>query len=212
MENINTITGEITETAEKVQTRPLTAKEKNRAAQFERLLAASAEARQIRDFMINTAKSAAQALFLESQPLNYFILKFVYAPAEEGTTEFKKFNEWKSEGYTIIKGSKAFPVWSQPTKREKKEQDGETASAPAPTPALMENADGAGEEGSTKGERERFNMCYLFSNLQVTRRDQPASTEEATETAEAQEAPAEEAAAAFLQPGPMEEPEPIAVL
>lgn len=211
MENINTITGEITETAEKVQTRPLTAKEKNRAAQFERLLAASAEARQIRDFMINTAKSAAQALFLESQPLNYFILKFVYAPAEEGTTEFKKFNEWKSEGYTIIKGSKAFPVWSQPTKREKKEQDGETASAPAPTPALMENADGAGEEGSTKGERERFNMCYLFSNLQVTRRDQPASTEEATETAEAHEAPAEEAAAAFLQPEPMEEPEPIAV-
>jgi hypothetical protein len=211
MENINTITGEITETAEKVQTRPLTAKEKNRAAQFERLLAASAEARQIRDFMINTAKSAAQALFLESQPLNYFILKFVYAPAEEGTTEFKKFNEWKSEGYTIIKGSKAFPVWSQPTKREKKEQDGETASAPAPTPALMENADGAGEEGSTKGERERFNMCYLFSNLQVTRRDQPASAEEPTEPAEAQEAPAEEAAAAFLQPEPMEEPEPIAV-
>lgn len=211
MENINTITGEITETAEKVQTRPLTAKEKNRAAQFERLLAASAEARQIRDFMINTAKSAAQALFLESQPLNYFILKFVYAPAEEGTTEFKKFNEWKSEGYTIIKGSKAFPVWSQPTKREKKEQDGETASAPAPTPALMENADGAGEESSTHGERERFNMCYLFSNLQVTRRDQPASTEEPTETAEAQEAPAEEAAAAFLQPEPMEEPEPIAV-
>ena len=207
MENINTITGEITETAEKVQTRPLTAKEKNRAAQFERLLAASAEARQIRDFMINTAKSAAQALFLESQPLNYFILKFVYAPAEEGTTEFKKFNEWKSEGYTIIKGSKAFPVWSQPTKREKKEQDGETASAPAPTPALMENADGAGEEGSTKGERERFNMCYLFSNLQVTRRDQPASAEEATETAEPQEEPA----AAFLQPEPIEEPEPIEV-
>ena len=207
MENINTITGEITETAEKVQTRPLTAKEKNRAAQFERLLAASAEARQIRDFMINTAKSAAQALFLESQPLNYFILKFVYAPAEEGTTEFKKFNEWKSEGYTIIKGSKAFPVWSQPTKREKKEQDGETASAPAPTPALMENADGAGEEGSTHGERERFNMCYLFSNLQVTRRDQPASAEEATETAE----PQEEAATAFLQPEPIEEPEPIEV-
>ena len=208
MENINTITGEITETAEKVQTRPLTAKEKNRAAQFERLLAASAEARQIRDFMINTAKSAAQALFLESQPLNYFILKFVYAPAEEGTTEFKKFNEWKSEGYTIIKGSKAFPVWSQPTKREKKEQDGETASAPAPTPALMENADGAGEEGSTHGERERFNMCYLFSNLQVTRRDQPASTEEPTETAEVQEAPAEEAAAVMVAAA-IVEPEPI---
>ena len=66
MENINTKTGEITETAENVQTRPLTEKEKNRAAQFDRLLAASALARQIRDKMINEAKSMAQAMFLES--------------------------------------------------------------------------------------------------------------------------------------------------
>jgi hypothetical protein len=54
----------------------------------------------------------------------------------------------KNEGYTIKKGSKAFPVWSQPTKREKKEQDGE--NEPAPTPALMENANGTGEEDSTR--------------------------------------------------------------
>ena len=208
MENINTITGEITETAEKVQTRPLTAKEKNRAAQFERLLAASAEARQIRDFMINTAKSAAQALFLESQPLNYFILKFVYAPAEEGTTEFKKFNEWKSEGYTIIKGSKAFPVWSQPTKREKKEQDGETASAPAPTPALMENADGEDNGEESRSGRERFNMCYLFSNLQVIRREPAATQPTENETAEPREEPAEEAAAVMVTAA-IVEPEPI---
>ena len=181
MENINTKTGEITETAEKEQTRPLTEKEKNRAAQFDRLLAASALARQIRDKMINEAKSMAQAMFLESQPLNYFILNFVYAPAEEGTTEFKKFNEWKQEGYTIKKGSKAFPVWSQPTKREKKAQEGE--NEPAPTPALMENANGTGEEDSTRHERERFNMCYLFSNLQVTRRD--ITTNEESETTEA---------------------------
>ena len=205
MENINTKTGEITETAENVQTRPLTEKEKNRAAQFDRLLAASALARQIRDKMINEAKSMAQAMFLESQPLNYFILKYVYAPAEEGTTEFKKFNEWKNEGYTIKKGSKAFPVWSQPTKREKKEQDGE--NEPAPTPALMENANGTGEEDSTRHERERFNMCYLFSNLQVTRRDQnPAERQE--ESAELE--PAEEPAAAMIEE-PIYEPEPIAV-
>ena len=206
MENINTITGEITETAEKVQTRPLTAKEKNRAAQFERLLAASAEARQIRDFMINTAKSAAQALFLESQPLNYFILNFVYAPAEEGTTEFKKFNEWKSEGYTIIKGSKAFPVWSQPTKREKKEQDGETASAPAP--AMMENANGEDNGEESRSGRERFNMCYLFSNLQVIRREPAATQPTENETAEPQEEPAEEAAAVMVAAA-IVEPEPI---
>lgn len=168
------------ETADK---KPMTEKEKNRAAQFDRLLAASALARQIRDKMINEAKSNAQAMFLESQPLNYFILNFVYAPAEEGTTEFKKFNEWKQEGCTIKKGSKAFPVWSQPTSRDKKkEQDGETESAPQP--AMMENANGEENGEESRSGRERFNMCYLFSNLQVIRRDMTAADEgETTETA-----------------------------
>ena len=202
MKNIDTNTGEVLET---IPARPMTEKEKNRAAQFDRLLAASAEARAIREMMIREAKSEAQTFFLLSQPLNYFILNFVYAPAEEGTTEFKKFNEWKNEGYTIIKGSKAFPVWSQPTKREKKEQDGE--SEPAPTPALMENANGTGEEDSTRHERERFNMCYLFSNLQVTRRDQnPAERQEDS----AEPEPDEETAAAMIEE-PIYEPEPIAV-
>lgn len=202
MKNIDTTTGEVTEI---IPARPMTEKEKNRAAQFDRLLAASAEAREIRHALINRANSLEHAAFLESQPLNYFILKYVYAPAEEGTTEFKKFNEWKNEGYTIKKGSKAFPVWSQPTKREKKEQDGE--SEPAPTPALMENANGAGEEDSTRHERERFNMCYLFSNLQVTRRDQNPD-ERQEESAEPE--PAEETAAAMIEE-PIYEPEPIAV-
>ncbi len=207
MENINTITGEITETAENVQTRPLTEKEKNRAAQFDRLLAASALARQIRDKMINEAKSMAQAMFLESQPLNYFILNFVYAPAEEGTTEFKKFNEWKQEGCTIKKGSKAFPVWSQPTSRDKKkEQDGETASAPAP--AMMENANGEDNGEESRSGRERFNMCYLFSNLQVIRREPAATQPTESETAEPQEEPAEEAAAVMVAAA-IVEPEPI---
>ena len=207
MENINTITGEITETAENVQTRPLTEKEKNRAAQFDRLLAASALARQIRDKMINEAKSMAQAMFLESQPLNYFILNFVYAPAEEGTTEFKKFNEWKQEGCTIKKGSKAFPVWSQPTSRDKKkEQDGETESAPQP--AMMENANGEDNGEESRSGRERFNMCYLFSNLQVIRREPAATQPTENETAEPQEEPAEEAAAVMVAAA-IVEPEPI---
>ena len=207
MENINTKTGEITETAENVQIRPLTEKEKNRAAQFDRLLAASALARQIRDKMINEAKSMAQAMFLESQPLNYFILNFVYAPAEEGTTEFKKFNEWKQEGCTIKKGSKAFPVWSQPTSRDKKkEQDGETESAPAP--ALMENANGEDNGEESRSGRERFNMCYLFSNLQVIRREPAATQPNESETAEPQEEPAEEAAAVMVAAAIIE-PEPI---
>ena len=175
MKNIDTNTGELLENEPQTE---LTEKERNRKAQFERLLSASAQARQIRDLMINTAKSLQQAMFLEGQPLNYFILKYVYAPTEEGTTDFKKFNEWKQEGYTIKKGSKAFPVWSQPTKREKKEGDSESETAP--TPALMENA--TGEENRTRYEKERFNMCYLFSNLQVTRRE-PANEDSQPEAA-----------------------------
>ena len=175
MKNIDTNTGELLENEPQSE---LTEKERNRKAQFERLLSASAQARQIRELMINTAKSLQQAMFLEGQPLNYFILKYVYAPTEEGTTDFKKFNEWKQEGYTIKKGSKAFPVWSQPTKREKKEGDSETETAP--TPALMENA--TGEENRTRYEKERFNMCYLFSNLQVTRRE-PAAEDSQPEAA-----------------------------
>ena len=191
MKNIDTTTGEVIETAEKKE---LTAKEKNRAAQFDRLLSASAQARQIREMMINEAKTMAQAMFLEAQPLNYFILKFVYAPTAEGTTDFKKFNEWKQEGYTIIKGSKAFPVWSQPTKREKKEEDGDTPK-PAATISLMEDA--AGSEGEkTRYERERFNMCYLFSNLQVTRREPTTAEDEETAPAAAM------VAAAVMTPAP----------
>ena len=60
MKKIDTTTGEVIETAEKKE---LTAKEKNRAAQFDRLLAASAQARQIREMMINEAKTIAQAMF-----------------------------------------------------------------------------------------------------------------------------------------------------
>ena len=204
MKNIDMNTGEILETADK---KPMTEKEKNRAAQFDRLLAASALARQIRDKMINEAKSNAQAMFLESQPLNYFILNFVYAPAEEGTTEFKKFNEWKQEGCTIKKGSKAFPVWSQPTSRDKKkEQDGETESAPQP--AMMENANGEDNGEESRSGRERFNMCYLFSNLQVIRREPAATQPTESETAEPQEEPAEEAAAVMVAAA-IVEPEPI---
>ena len=106
---------------------------------------------------------------------------------------FLKKCQSQEEGYTIIKGSKAFPVWSQPTKREKKEEDGDT-----PRPAavsLMENADGS-EGEKTRYERERFNMCYLFSNLQVTRREPTTAEDEETAPAAAM------VAAAVMTPAP----------
>jgi hypothetical protein len=59
--------------------------------------------------------------------------------------EFKTFNQWKREGYIILKGSKAFPVWAQPVK----------GSRP--------------KEGASPEDYEYFPVCYLFSNAQVRR-------------------------------------------
>ena len=130
MKNIDTNTGEVLET---IPARPMTEKEKNRAAQFDRLLAASAEARAIREMMIKEAKSEAQTFFLLSQPLNYFILNFVYAPAEEGTTEFKKFNEWKQEGCTIKKGRKRSQYGaSRPAATKRKSRTARPKAHPRP--------------------------------------------------------------------------------
>lgn len=88
MKNLDTTTGEILNPEQPAngETRQLTEKEKNRAAQFERLLQASAAARVIKEKLINEAVSDNQAFFYESQPLNYFILKYIYKDGGAGYT------------------------------------------------------------------------------------------------------------------------------
>lgn len=67
-------------------------------------------------------------------------------------TEFKTFNDWKNEGYSIKKGSKAFIVWGKP----KKTQDAEMAEA-------------KGNDAPVQDEDTRtfFPIAFLFSNAQV---------------------------------------------
>jgi len=195
MKNIDTNTGEILNPSQTAngENKNLTEKEKNRTAQFERLLQASAAARQIKEKLIKEATSDNQALFYETQPLNFFILKFIY---KDGGADFKKFNEWKAEGYTIKKGSKAFPVWSQPTRRDKKKNEGDQ---PRPAAEVLDFKPRTDENGEIiHQEPERFNMCYLFSDLQVVRKEAEPTTDE-TEA---------EPLATFP---PVYEPEPIAV-
>lgn len=79
----------------------------------------------------------------EFSTVNEAIIEVAYKSPEH--QEFKKFNEWKKLGFTILKGSKAFPVWAQPVKGKKKEEL---------------------EEGK---EFEFFPICFLFSNNQVRR-------------------------------------------
>ena len=73
--------------------------------------------------------------------INEAIIETVYK--KDGHTEFRKFGEWKQDGYKILKGSKAFVVWGKPTQgmRINKTEDAEVF--------------------------DMFPLCYLFSNKQV---------------------------------------------
>jgi len=131
------------------QERPMTQKEKNRQEQFEKLLQLSARARVIRTKMVEEAKNEYEAIAISALPLNVIITKHIYAK-ETGATEFRKFKEWKDDGYNIIKGSKGYPVWSVPMQRESKM-----------------TVEKEGEKEEKTFHTEHYNMCYLFSNLQV---------------------------------------------
>jgi hypothetical protein len=121
----------------------------NRNLQFDRLLDASHKARTIRAQIAGEAGNANTALYYASLPINYYLLNYVYKT--EGITEFNKFNEWKKKGASVIKGSKAFPIWGQPIGTQKEER-----------------AEEKGEEyTATEEENSRFPICYVFSNLQV---------------------------------------------
>lgn len=65
----------------------------------------------------------------------------------EGHKEFKTFHQWKDEGKSILKGSKAFLVWGSP--KDVKHQDP--------------------EEG--EDEYKYWPLCYLFSDQQVAERN-----------------------------------------
>ena len=71
-------------------------------------------------------------------------LRETYEEANEEIGEFNTFNQWKDQGYTIKKGSKAFLFWGQPRK---------VSQVP---------------EGSTEPEEFKYwPICYLFADTQV---------------------------------------------
>ena len=73
----------------------------------------------------------------------------MYDENEEGL-EFNTFWQWKEKGFKVSKGSKAFLVWGKPKK------------VPVTQP--------------TTSEEEEFKfwpVCYLFSENQVNKADEP---------------------------------------
>lgn len=110
------------------------------------------EARQRRKVLSSISRKAR--LLRELKPefedctINEILMATIYNPS--GELEFKKFREWKAEGYTIKKGEKGFMLWAQPLKAQKEESEAPTE----PQNEADENSD-------------FFPVCYLFSNEQV---------------------------------------------
>ena len=108
---------------------------------------------QIQTESLSNAKAAREALKAISNAVKPLVKAGAFNSVNEAILstykteehqEFKKFWEWKSQGFTIAKGAKAFPVWAQPVKKQASQE--------------------------TEGEEyEFFPICYLFSNAQVRR-------------------------------------------
>lgn len=77
--------------------------------------------------------------------INEAIIEAIYKANNPEIQEFKTFGQWKQEGRTIVKGSKAYLVWGQPRKVEQSEAD-----------------------SNEPKEFKYWPLCYLFSNLQVS--------------------------------------------
>jgi hypothetical protein len=124
----------------------------NRKEQFQKLVEISAQAKEIKEGLINNAEEQGNnslALFYSLQPLNYFIINYIYK--KDGNTEFKKFREWKQDGAIIKKGAKAFPIWGQPVGTQKEKSAAEKGE----------------EYNATAEEKTRYPICYVFSNQQI---------------------------------------------
>ncbi|MBD3630521.1 ArdC family protein [Cyclobacterium sp.] len=130
------------------------------------LIALSNEAKEIRDDMAEGAETENEALFWASRTVNYMLINHMYDT--EGAEEFNTFKQWKEQGATIRKGSKAFLVWGQPIGKQRAKE-----------------AQQKGQKAPEEDEYRFFPICYLFSNKQVVNagktkisKPQPSKVEE----------------------------------
>ena len=112
------------------------------------LIALSNEAKEIRDTMAEAAETENEAMYWASRTINYMLLNHMYQT--EGATEFNTFKQWKEQGATIKKGSKAFLVWGQPVGKQRAKEAPEK-----------------GQQTDEEDNYKYFPICYLFSDRQV---------------------------------------------
>jgi hypothetical protein len=81
---------------------------------------------------------------LEGPKVNDALIEYY---SEDGHHQFHTFKQWKESGHNILKGSKAFLVWGSPRQINHPDPDQED------------------------DEFKYFPLCYLFSNLQVIKKE-----------------------------------------
>lgn len=99
---------------------------------------------------MNNANTEQQLLYWSAIRINDIIADWYRK--ESGATVFKTFAQWKTDGFNIKKGSKAFILWSRKRTATKGE---ETTS------------DNTGASENKGISYEFFPISYLFSDLQV---------------------------------------------
>lgn len=129
------------------------------------LIARSQEAKSIRQGLINNAETDEQAFYAASLTINAVLISMY--TAETGADTFQTFEQWKTDGYSVRKGEKAFRVWGTP--RRVKNQD---QSAAAPEENKADDA----------SKYEFYPMCCLFSNQQVDKTDGAPDHDPATDS------------------------------
>jgi len=117
---------------------------KTEAARAE-LSAKSRQAKEIRELMIEMAKTPEQALEASLLTINNILI--MNYTKETGCTEFKTFHDWKKAGFKVKKGSTAFRIWGKPIKANKPDQEE--------------------VDPEEKDQFKMFPMCCLFSESQV---------------------------------------------
>lgn len=110
------------------------------------LIELSIKARAYREDQLKKAETEQQLLYWSAIRINDIIAEWYRQ--QSGAKVFKTFAQWKTDGYNIIKGSKAFILWSK-KKSVTKQNESDNNTEP------------------TETAYEFFPVAYLFSDLQV---------------------------------------------
>lgn len=130
-------------------TEPTPTRERKANPNREKLLLLSADAKALKDRMIQEAETTEDSFWWAAQTINSILLKYFYKVPKD--MELGTFHQWKAKGCTIKKGEKALVIWGQPLKAQRA-NEAEAKGQPSP-------------EEDTEGDY--FPMCFLFRADQV---------------------------------------------